>query len=133
MKTVLSKQQHIQSQFAKKDPHSLPDPSLLSSTSTVGDVREYVLANRDFMNDEVQEIILALSNGDRAVNKPWSKDYELLNSAHYHTTPDVRGEAIDMLCFAMNICMACGVVPHIIEDEYDKVYKKNISRIENDY
>lgn len=132
MNKILLSQRLLQSQYAGREDYPLPNPSELSG-ATVGEVRDYILLMRDFLNDEIQEIVLALADEDRRVNKPWSSAFKELNSTQYTFNDKVRGEAIDMFCFAMNIMLACGVDEHNIKEEYKKVLEKNLDRIQNDY
>ena len=80
-----------------------------------------------FMHEEVTELMNEIGGGRDAV-KPWSDKYEDSRAQQYIPTEHVKSEAIDMLCFAINVCLAAGVTPDLVEEEYEKVFQKNKGR-----
>lgn len=84
-----------------------------------------------FLNQEVVELIEEI--GGKDINKPWKKDYHNLHNSDVVITDKVRSEAIDMLKFSMNICLMAGITPENVNEEFDKVHDKNITRLENGY
>lgn len=132
MQEIIERQRLLQSRYATLEDYPLPNPSELEG-KTIGEVREYILLMRDFLNDEVQEVVLALADDDRRINKPWSTEFKKINSTQYTISDKIRGEAIDMFCFALNIMIACGINEQNIREEYDKVLSKNHARINDKY
>ena len=128
MKTIIAKQKQLQTLYAEH--RDMKDPSKLRGSS-VGELYDYIVSMQRFLNAEIEEILLEMVNGNRAVHKPWSKDYEPLRERK--PVGDLEGEAMDMLCFAMNICIACGLDENNIDEIYQKIYDKNINRIKNNY
>jgi NTP pyrophosphatase (non-canonical NTP hydrolase) len=106
----------------------MPDPSKLSGTATVGMTVDYIQQMSFYLSEEVSELIQEISGGNRNAMKPWSVEYSKARNASFVTTPHVRSEAIDILCFAINICLAAGIKPDDINAEYDKVLTKNVGR-----
>jgi NTP pyrophosphatase (non-canonical NTP hydrolase) len=100
---------------------------------TNGAIVQYIKDQAFFLSEEVTEIMLAIGEEDRAILKPWSVKHKDIVNKEFESTDAVRSEAIDMLCFCMNICIAVGLRPETIEKEYNKVLQKNIHRQENGY
>jgi len=98
-----------------------------------GVVIDYIKDHAFFMDEEVTEILLAIGNGNKAIYKPWCKEHKDLTAEKFETNESVRSEAIDMLCFCLNICLAVGITPENINEEYDKVWRKNVKRQSTDY
>ena len=124
MSEIFKKQAAIQAGFAKQ---GMTDPSSIPKWKTVGEAIDYVREMQYFMHEEVSELMNEIGGGRDAV-KPWSPNYTEARNKQFVPTDHVRSEAIDMLCFAINICLAAGVTPDIVNDEYEKVFQKNKGR-----
>jgi len=124
MNNIFKKQAELQSGFVKA---GMIDPSRIPKWKTVGEALDYIREMLYFMHEEVTELMNEIGGGRDAV-KPWSSHYEESRKKQFVPTDHVKSEAIDMLCFAINICLAAGVSPDIIEEEYDKVHAKNKGR-----
>lgn len=96
-------------------------------------VIDYIKDHSFFMSEEVTELMLAVGGNDRAIIKPWSSRHADLSTKIFESTDEVKSEAIDMLCFCLNICLAAGLTPKNIESEYHKVWLKNIKRQNEGY
>lgn len=127
MKSILSKQADLQSRYAELQHYYTIDPNNAEGLP-VDTVYDYIQKMQFYMNEEINELLLELGDGDRAVHKPWSTRYQALRSKEFHATDRIRNEAIDTLCFMMNILLVAGIHPENLEAEYDKVYSKNRSR-----
>lgn len=99
---------------------------------TKGDVVKYIKEHSFFMNQEVVELMQQIGCGN-TVLKPWKQSHLAVCQEEAIIDDDVKSEAIDMLCFCLNICLAAGITPENIDAEYDKVWLKNISRQQNGY
>jgi|TARA_R100000656_G_scaffold124929_1_gene104434 NTP pyrophosphatase (non-canonical NTP hydrolase) len=113
------------------DMGGMLNPQSLTGLS-VGHTLDYIRDMKDFMLEEVNELMIEIGDGREAL-KPWSSKYDELRSRDYEPTDHVRSEAVDMLCFALNICLAAGVDGSNIRKEYLKVYRKNKERQLNGY
>lgn len=131
MKSILSKHKFLQSEYSKLSHYSLPDPSKMEGM-TVDKVYNYIRDMQFFLNEEINELLIELGGGDRAIHKPWSVRYNKIRENKFETNDGVKNEAIDAMCFMMNIILASGVNPESIEDQYEIVYQKNRSRQNND-
>ena len=130
MNKIFKLQAELQSGYSNK---GMTDPSSLSDTSSVGTSLDYIQQMNYFLSEEVNELMHEIGGGRQAL-KPWSSLYEDSRSAKYVSTPKVKSEAIDMLCFAINICLASGINANNVEEEYVKVLKKNTARqLDNKY
>lgn len=120
MNIILKKQ--LQLQEALNVKHS----------KVVGELCDEIKDTALFLNQEVIELIEEIA-GSRDILKPWKNSYQDLYINDVNITNKVKEEAIDVLCFAMNICLMSGITPENIDEEYSKVYSKNISRLYNGY
>lgn len=127
MKSILLKHRFLQAEYAKLSHYSLPDPSLMEGES-VDKVYQYIRDMQFFLNEEINELLIELGEGDRAIHKPWSVRYSKIREKSFSSTEEVKNEAIDALCFMMNILFASGVTPENIENQYEKVHQKNRDR-----
>lgn len=98
----------------------------------VGNLCEQIRNMSFYLNQEVVELIEEIA-GSRDINKPWKSSYTDLYMKETDITDKVRSEAIDVLKFAMNICLLAGITPENIDEEFDKVDKRCIERYENGY
>ena len=125
MKSILSKQQELQERFNLLG--MMEDPSVLLERYDAGQVYDYIKGMQFHLNEELNELMLALGKEDRAMHKPWSSRYDRLRSNCHFTYDEldqIKAEAIDAMCFMMNIMLAAGITPDNLEAEYDKVYSK---------
>jgi len=118
--TILEKQTLLQKGY-KEDPSEIKD-------KTVGEVYDYIQSMQTYMNMEITEILSSLANDNMKIHKPWSSQYKKLRDKKIWDKDNTSEEAIDALCFMLNIVIAAGVTPDNIEDLYTRVYNKNISR-----
>lgn len=132
MNTIIKKQKELLELIASTHKRAIEDPSSFNSLP-VRYLLGYVKDQASFLNLEITEILLAMGNDDRAILKPWSVKHKVLANATFVSTDEIKSEAIDMLCFCLNICLAVGITPENIENEYDKVWQKNIERQQNGY
>jgi len=95
---------------------------------TVGEVYDYIQRMQTHMNMEITEILSSLSNDNMKIHKPWSSQYDVLRMRKVPSPDKTMEEAVDSLCFMMNILIASGVTPENITTLYQEVYDKNISR-----
>jgi len=137
MKSILEKQLQRQLDFKSAGAINHTVPTMLNNT---GDAYDYLVAQKQFLDEEFAELLEELipeGFNKRDIKKPWKQDYDMIRQTHFiasgRTKADLRGEAIDLLCFALNICLAAGVTPKNIEKEYDLVDQKNKERLDSGY
>lgn len=131
MNTILELQAGLQRRYAKLAHYDLMDPSE-SELRNVGDVYNYIRNMQQYLNEEIEELLLELGGGDRAIHKPWSVKHNEIHSKPFLTTGRTAGEAIDAFCFMMNIMLAAGITPDSIKEEYSDVWKKNTQRMRDE-
>jgi hypothetical protein len=127
MKSILSKHAELQEAYSRLPHYDTLDPSNTQGLSA-GDIYDYIKQMQFFVNEEINELLLELAQGDRAIHKPWSTKHSALRSMPYRPTSGTRGEAMDSLCFMMNIMLAAGVTPENLTAKYDEIHQKNKSR-----
>lgn len=132
MNNILSKQLELLNLIKEKHGGIHPNKYGLHYHDK-GTVIQYIKDNAFFLNEEIVEVMLAIGNNDRAIIKPWTERHKTLVNAKFEPDDKVKSEAIDMLCFCINICLAVGITPDNIEDEYNKVWSKNVNRQQNNY
>ena len=93
---------------------------------TQGQFVQYVRSMQQFMNREIEELLLELP---ASVQKPWSAQYETDCAKPLELTDSMREEAIDALCFMMNVLLVCRIDDEQLAELYNKVYDKNIGRL----
>jgi len=123
MDEIFARQAALQSAYADKT--KMLDPS--TSLANVGDALDYIKSMQSFANMELEELLIEIGGSTKAL-KPWSSEYGALRARQYSSTSTVRSEAIDFLCFAINICLAAGVTKDNLSDEYAAVLSKNKAR-----
>ena len=126
MNNIFRKQAKLQSGY------NILDPSKFSTTASVGNAVDYIREMNFYMSEEISELIQEISGGNRNAMKPWSVYYEQERIKSFSSSSHVRSEAIDVLCFAINICLAAGVTADNVDEEYNKVLEKNVRRQKND-
>lgn len=102
------------------------------SSDYVGDLCHKIKNMAFFLNQEVVELVEEIA-GTRDINKPWKANYNNIYHKHVEITDKVRSEAIDVLKFAMNICLLAGITPENVDKEFDQVHKRNVRRIDDGY
>lgn len=130
MNRILAKQLQLLNMVAQNttDVH----PCFIKTEPTKGEVVQYIKEHSFFMNQEVVELMQQIGSGN-TVLKPWKQAYKDLCQEEAVLDDEVKSEAIDMLCFCLNICLAAGITPENIDAEYGKVWDKNIARQHNGY
>lgn len=121
MKSILEKQAQLQTNFYDLKAQSVNPSDLPGSTKL--SVVDYIKEMHFFMNEEVTELLEEVA-GSRNSLKPWLKEHDSLKEDRYVPDGDSKSEAIDVLCFCMNILLAAGITHENIDAEYDKVYDK---------
>jgi len=132
MKDILAKQISLQEMFRLQPEYNFPNPVDYPSTDerhTAGQVYDFISLMKFCLDEELTELLEALGDGSRKIHKPWTKEYEYQRSRPFSVDPKVIEEAIDALCFMMNILLTVGVTPENVESEYQKVWDKNTKRI----
>jgi NTP pyrophosphatase (non-canonical NTP hydrolase) len=124
---ILTKQKELLRLIAKNHG-AIENVSSMHGSIQKKYVCDYIKNQSFFMSEEVTELLLAIGNEDRAVLKPWSIKHKDIVMTTFEPTDKVKSEAIDMLCFCLNICLAAGITPENIEQEYQQVWEKNIKR-----
>jgi hypothetical protein len=130
MNIILNHQRLLLMRIAKNHGE-LHNPSVLHMTN--GGIVQYIKDQEFFFREEVTEIMLAIGEEDRAILKPWSTRHNAIVNKQFNSTDAVKSEAIDMLCFCLNICLAVGLTPSNINEEYIKVLTKNLQRQSDGY
>lgn len=125
MNNVFKNQAMLQSGY------TMLDPAKFGQSASVGIAVDYIREMSFYMSEEVSELIQEISGGNRNALKPWSSAYERERLKSFSSTPHIRSEAIDVLCFAINICLAAGITADTVNEEYNKVLDKNIRRQKN--
>ena len=126
MNTILQKQAQLQDIIAEKAKNFHVNPS--NHLLDCGTICNYIKDNAFFMSEEVSELLIEIGGGDRAILKPWSVRHKPLTKKLFLPNDKIKSEAIDILCFCLHICMAAGLTPENINEEYDKVWRNNIKR-----
>ncbi len=127
MKSIISKHEKVQKAMFEKEPYSPLNP--LVHNCSVGVKYHCISQMKFFLDEEVTELMEELGNGTREIHKPWKKECIALRSKEFISTDKIKEEAIDVLCFALNICLAAGLDENNIEEEYEKVFNKIMSRM----
>lgn len=131
MNEIFDKQSKLLQLLATKRPEYL-QPSVLPRC-TKGNLVAYIKDMQYFLNVEVQELIMAIGNEDSAVFKPWKATYAIKQAESYEPKLVVQNEAVDVLCFAINICLAVGIKPNEINAIYKEINSNNINRQQEGY
>lgn len=130
MNEIIKKQQELLKCIAKNHS-SLDNPSARKMDNRL--MVSYIKDHLFFFNEEITELLLAIGDDKRAILKPWSRQYYDIASREFTSTSKVRSEAIDALCFCLNICIAVGITPENIDEEYCAVWSKNMTRQKEGY
>lgn len=127
---ILELQGEMQRRYAAE--RGMVDPCEIE---TVGQFIDYIREMREYLNMELEEILAAVDYTG-ACRKPWKERHDAYRKhellfADYDNK--LQHEAIDALCFMMNICLACGVTEDNIERLYSETHTKNTERLDGDY
>lgn len=128
MNQQLLQQLALQGQLSEKGRATDPQ-----SVVTIGEFVDYVQGMQRFLNMEIEEILQLVPIDAR---KPWKGTHESTRQMRVDQLVDMehlREEAIDALCFLMNIMLVCGVTPTNFAGVFNKVIYKNQHRCENEY
>lgn len=130
MNEILKKQLQLLNVVAQNttDLH----PCFMPEQPTKGDVVKYIKEHAFYMNQEVVELMQQIGQGN-VVLKPWKQSHVAVCQEEAIIDDEVKSEAVDMLCFCLNICLAAGITPDNIDAEYAKVWLKNMERQQNGY
>ena len=127
---ILELQQLTQERYAAE--RGMQNPATIE---TRGQFVDYVREMREYLNMEIDEVLAAVDFSG-ACRKPWKEKYIMLRDLeliHEDYEDKLKEEAVDALCFMMNICLACGVTQENIDKLYGEVYAKNMGRLDHDY
>lgn len=127
MNTILEKQEILQALIEAKSV----TPCTHFNITTKGELVDYIKNAQYALNQEIVELIEAI--GTRDILKPWKQNYSSIVDQPVELTAEIRSEAIDMFCFALNILLAVGITCYNIDEEYEKVRLKNVDRQEGVY
>lgn len=130
MKKLFELQEALQHEMVRKGRVS---PRLAFGKNVmVGEVYDYVSQLRFFIEEEVSELLEEIGDGSRDIHKPWNNNYGTLRGKDFVSTKKVRSEAIDGLCFMLNLCLAVGLDADNIEAEFLAVHKKVLRRLSDE-
>lgn len=132
MNTIFEKQIGLLEAIAN-NPKVVQTPIVDGAGVSNGAMVNYLNSMKSALEEELRELTLEIGNNDRAIMKPWSTKYLDIAGKRFLSTPEIRSEAIDLLCFAMNMCIAVGIDESNIDKEYEKVWRKNMLRQRNGY
>jgi hypothetical protein len=101
-------------------------PTEVNPLVTNADMVQYIKDQSYFLSLETVE--LACEFGGKDILKPWKDGYRYVAQQRVSITPETKSEAIDMLCFCLNICLVAGITPDNVMQEYAEVWQKNMNR-----
>lgn len=127
MNSIFELQRRIQQRYAAL--RGMQDPQKIS---TRGEAVEYIQQMHVYLNEELAELLREI-DPNNTVRKPWKTDYVHDSETEYNTNHRTKQEAMDALCFMMNICLAAGLTPENIEEVYASVHRKNLERLDDSY
>jgi NTP pyrophosphatase (non-canonical NTP hydrolase) len=110
----------------------LRDKQGVKAPETVGEVCDTIHKSMTFFQLEAIELMEEIA-GSKDILKPWKENHAYVASQQFKTSDSIKSEAMDVLCFALNICLLAGITPTNIDQEYQKVWDKNIDRCRNGY
>jgi len=104
-----------------------------STNLTKGEIINYIKDQMLYLQLEIVELMVEIGNDDAAILKPWSERHPTIALQKFEPTDRTKSEAIDCLRFCLNICLAAGLTPDNIEQEFDKVWTRSITRLQDNY
>lgn len=129
MKNIFEKQLGLQRVIATNYGYKLPNHMSFNK----GEMVDYVKEHAFYLNEEIRELILAIGDNDSAIYKTWKANHiDLCEQTHYNTK-EIQYEAIDMLCFCINICLGVGINDDNVERLYNEVLERNLKRQQEGY
>lgn len=128
MKEQLLQQLALQEQLAEKGLAISP-----LSVVTIGEFVDYVQDMQRFLNMEIEEILQLVPIDARKSWKATHHSTRALRVDQYVDKEHLKEEAVDALCFLMNILLVCGVTHENVTGIFQKVVDKNQHRCENEY
>ena len=126
MKQILAMQLELQQLIAKNSGRIMDCPSTYGGAVSNLEMATFIKEQAFFLQQEIVE--LAEEFGGKDILKPWKTNHINAASNIAKVTAESKSEAIDALCFCLNICLAVGITPENIKDEYNKVFNKNVLR-----
>jgi hypothetical protein len=133
MNNILAKQQQLQKAIARKHGTALNTTDGVEYLHlNVGEICRHIKEQEFFMALEVIELMEEIG-GSNDVMKPWKHAHKDIIQKPFISTDKIKFEALDMLCFCMNICLAVGITPDNVNQMYDKIFTKNMDRINGNY
>jgi len=105
----------------------IDDPMHIKTLKT-GSIYDYIQMMQTHLNMEITELLSSLAKDNMKIHKPWSAEYDSLRDEYLPDPQHTAEEAIDALCFMMNIMIAAGVTPENIGFLYQRVFDKNVQR-----
>ncbi len=130
MKSILKKQEELQKFLVLNNRQFIP----IEGESSVEETARYFWDTLRHLSDEVQELTEELVYPpSRILSKPWKSGYAKAVEKKYISTAQVKEEAIDILCFCLNILIGAGITSENIDEEYLKVHEKILSRLKSNY
>lgn len=124
MNKVFAAQQAVRAMIMNKQGE-------INATCT-GELCEKIKEMQFYLNQEVVELVEEIGGG-RDINKPWKEGHAYLYNSPMSITDHVKSEAMDVLAFAMNICILAGITAENINEEFFKIYAKNVKRVRDGY
>ena len=124
MNDIMHKQMHLRKLIMQKTNELEPRHA--------GAVCTLIKDMNFYLSQEVVELVEEIGGG-RDINKPWKTTHKALHEAPINITEHIKGEAMDVLAFCLNICILAGITDENIDEEFDKVYQKNIKRVQDGY
>lgn len=122
MNKILKKQADLQ-KLLSTDENSVVHTGVLCDN---------ILRHARYLDQEIIELVEEIA-GSRDILKPWKQDFCSVYAKPIVITDKVRSEAIDVLKFALNICLMAGITPENIDEEFEKVNQRCIDRYNNGY
>lgn len=133
MTEIMVKQRSLLRLMANKNSDPMVNPSALLGSDEITNeyLCKYIRDMSFYLHQEVVELVEEI--GGKDILKPWKEGFKQVASKPPVITDKVRSEAMDVLSFCLNICLAAGITPNNILEEYMKVWNKNIDRQNNSY
>lgn len=104
-------------------------PPATQKFNTVSEVYDYVRDMQFYINEEITELLESLGDGTRDIHKPWKQRCVELRAKQFSPSDKMQEEAIDLLAFTLNVCIAMGITHDTIEEKFHAVFSKNMRRL----
>ena len=132
LQEMIDRQKDLQYELAKKYPDRKANKILgIDDVGGIVDILKYM---REYIDEEITEVIDALGLEDNAVRKPWKKSYDRLRERRF---PDsfsieqeykIKEEVIDVFHFMLNIFIVVGLSADEIYEIYMNKNDENFKR-----